>query len=117
MSAAGVFLPGSVERAARMLRDAPASPQATTNFGFLNWVYVYTNKPDRYLDAFEAYLQTSGYLVASGLSPLWHSSFAPVRKAARFKPFARKAGLVDYWRAKGWPDLCHPIGADDLACE
>jgi hypothetical protein len=28
----------------------------------------------------------------------------------------RKAGMVEYWRAKGWPDLCHPVGADDFAC-
>jgi len=35
----------------------------------------------------------------------------------RFKALVRKAGLVDYWRARGWPDVCHPVGADDFACE
>ena len=39
-----------------------------------------------------------------------------LRKTERFKAFMRKAGLVDYWRARGWPDLCHPVGADDFAC-
>jgi hypothetical protein len=26
----------------------------------------------------------------------------------------RKAGIVDYWRAKGWPDLCHPTTGEDF---
>jgi hypothetical protein len=33
----------------------------------------------------------------------------------RFKAFTRKAGYVDYWRAKGWPDLCQTVGTDDFA--
>jgi hypothetical protein len=39
-----------------------------------------------------------------------------VRKTERFKTLVRAAGLVDYWKARGWPDLCHPVGADDFAC-
>jgi hypothetical protein len=35
----------------------------------------------------------------------------------RFKAYVRKAGLVDYWRARGWPDLCRPMGADDFVCD
>jgi hypothetical protein len=27
------------------------------------------------------------------------------------------AGLVGYWRERGWPDLCHPMGADDFVCD
>jgi hypothetical protein len=30
---------------------------------------------------------------------------------------ARKAGLVEYWRAKGWPEFCHPTIGDDFECE
>ena len=44
-------------------------------------------------------------------------SYAPVRKTERFKAYVRKAGLVDYWRARGWPDLCRPMGADDFVCD
>ena len=43
--------------------------------------------------------------------------YAPVRKTERFKAFVRNAGLVDYWRARGWPDLCRPMGADDFVCD
>jgi len=25
-------------------------------------------------------------------------------------------GMVDYWRARGWPKFCQPVGADDFTC-
>ena len=51
------------------------------------------------------------------IAMLWHPSYAPVRKTERFKAYVRKAGLVDYWRASGWPEFCRPIGADDFVCD
>jgi hypothetical protein len=33
------------------------------------------------------------------------------------KTFVRKAGLVDYWRARDWPELCRAQGADDFVCD
>jgi hypothetical protein len=29
----------------------------------------------------------------------------------------RKIGLIASWKARGWPDLCHPFGAEDFVCE
>jgi hypothetical protein len=29
----------------------------------------------------------------------------------------RNIGLVEHWRARGWPDLCRPVGADDFVCD
>ena len=43
--------------------------------------------------------------------------YAPVRKTERFKAYVRKIGMVDYWRARGWPDLCRSMGADDFVCD
>ena len=43
--------------------------------------------------------------------------FAPARRTERFKALMRKNGLVDYWRANGWPDLCHPTTGDDFICD
>jgi hypothetical protein len=48
---------------------------------------------------------------------LWLPDMAPLRKTERFKAHMRKAGLVDYWKARGWPDLCKPVGANDFVCE
>ena len=28
----------------------------------------------------------------------------------------KKAGLVDYWRARGWADVCHPTTGDNFEC-
>jgi len=42
---------------------------------------------------------------------------ASVRNTERFKTLVRNAGMVDYWRARGWPDFCKPVGANDFACE
>jgi hypothetical protein len=42
---------------------------------------------------------------------------APLHKTERFKAYMRNTGLVDYWKARGWPDLCKPVGANDFACE
>jgi hypothetical protein len=33
-----------------------------------------------------------------------------------FKELLVKRGLVDYWRATGWPDVCRPIGENDFDC-
>ena len=55
-------------------------------------------------------------MVALNAALLWHPSYAPVRKTERFKTYLRNAGLVDYWRQKGWPDLCHPTTGDDFDC-
>jgi len=43
--------------------------------------------------------------------------FAPFERRERFRAYVRKAGLVDYWRERGWPDLCRPQGADDFVCD
>ena len=44
-------------------------------------------------------------------------AYASMRKTAVFKQFIRDTGTLAYWRAKGWPDLCHPVGADDFTCD
>jgi hypothetical protein len=50
------------------------------------------------------------------LRMVWHEFNAPVRKTERFNKLMRDAGVVDYWRARGWPDLCRPVGVDDFEC-
>jgi hypothetical protein len=47
---------------------------------------------------------------------LWWPLPPAVRKTQRLKALARQSGLVDYWKAHGWPDLCHPTTGDDFDC-
>ena len=47
---------------------------------------------------------------------IWQKTGAPLRRSDAFKRFAREVGLVDYWRERGWPDLCRSAG-DDFVCD
>jgi TolB-like protein len=106
-----------VEEAARLLRSAPAigaAPETLPVLGAqLNFVYAYVGARERMFDAAERFLQVSRFIPAG----IWSSEFQPLRKTERFKAYIRNAGLIDYWRAKGWPDLCRPVGADDFECD
>jgi TolB-like protein/Tfp pilus assembly protein PilF len=105
--------------AARLLRTAPAkypSPQDLPRLGQAGFVYLHIGAESRALEDYEEQGE-AGIFRPGAMILLWHPSYAPVRKMERFKTYVRKAGLVDYWRAKGWPEVCRPVGADDFACE
>ena len=113
---------GAVEAAERLLRAAPnstaaGSAQSLPQLGLdLDFVYVRVGAPELVMQAYEGDL-ASGAPNMGDFVVLWHPFYAPVRKTERFKAYVRSAGFVDYWRAKGWPALCHPTSADDFACE
>jgi len=116
----GIVTPEMVSTAARLIRAAPAeaaSPQNLPRLGRLSFVYLYVGVPNRALEYFEDAAEAGFFAIAgSDNAFLWHPSYAPVRKTERFKAFVRKDGLVDYWRAKGWPEFCHPTTGDDFVC-
>jgi predicted Zn-dependent protease len=105
----------SVEDAARLLRNAPTkvAPEALPALGDVDFVYAYVGALDRVLEPWERNRQIQIGVPTS----IWLPLYAPLRKTERFKVVLRGAGLVDYWRAKGWPEFCHPVGADDFVCE
>jgi hypothetical protein len=109
-----------VETALRILRTAPTravSPQSLPRLTFdLNFVYLHVGAPERILEPFEDGV-AAGFLPPSEVNSIWLTSYAPARKLERFKVFARSYGLAEYWRAKGWPELCRPTTGDDFACE
>ena len=109
----------TAKEAARLLRTAPAkypSPQDLPRLvGSRGHVYLHIGAPDRALEDLEKEGE-SGFFSLPSISVLWHPSYAPVRKTERFKAHVRKAGLVEYWRVKGWPEFCRPTGADDFVC-
>jgi hypothetical protein len=104
----------NLDRAFEQLREGVeiASPR----LGGLGFVYLHVGATDRVLEFYEGGLE-AGYQAVITDALLWHSSFAPVRKLERFKAFVRGAGMVDYWRARGWPGFCRPLGADDFVCD
>jgi hypothetical protein len=107
-------------KAVRLLRTASATtappveiPQLPLDFAFVN---LQAGAPERVLDTFERSVDAS-FVGGAQASFVWHPSFGPVRKTQRFKTLMLKAGFVDYWRAKGWPEFCHPTTGDDFVCE
>jgi TolB-like protein/DNA-binding SARP family transcriptional activator len=115
----GAYPDEMVEAAVRLLRAAPRPAPGQKDLprlgGELDFVYLHVGHPQRILEEVEGDL-AAGSLVPMAITPFWHSSYAPVRKTERFKTFARNAGLVEYWRAKGWPEFCQPVGVEDFAC-
>jgi adenylate cyclase len=119
LSRSTTYLPGVAEAASRLLRTAPtvaASPETLPRLGeYLDFVYLAVGAPSRVLDFHEDRLRLN-FRVPLNTAILWARPYEGVRKTERFKAYVRNAGLVDYWRAKGWPDLCRPMGADDFEC-
>jgi TolB-like protein len=103
----------------RALANKSEPPSPLPDFeGALGAVYLYTDAPERMFEFMESDVKYGG--TRSGfafLRSIWWPMPASLRKTERFKALVREAGLVDYWRSRGWPDLCRPIGADDFACE
>jgi TolB-like protein len=112
----GLFPLGAVENAARLLRlgPSPATLENIPDLGGFDWVFAYVGLPERALE-FDEHVTDAGYWNAA-FPIVWSSDFAAVRKTDRFKALVRKMGLIDYWRATGWPPFCHPTAGDDFAC-
>lgn len=51
------------------------------------------------------------------LFDIWSPVMRDMRKLPGFKDLMRQVGLVDYWKAYGWGDLCKPVGLEDFECQ
>ena len=104
-----------------MLREASAKipaaqPSGTSRNPIVHFVFAVRGAPVRALDTLD-YAIATNWPYSTGYMMVWSPAFPEARKTERFKALMRKVGLVDYWRAKGWPNACHPVGTDDFACE
>ena len=41
---------------------------------------------------------------------VWMKSCGNIWESDMFPAFVEEAGLLEYWRAQGWPDACQPVG-------
>jgi hypothetical protein len=113
------YSPGIREEAIRLLGIAPKpvnSSQGLPGLGNMEFVYLHVGAVDRLLDFFETRVNI-GYSLNISMTWFWHPSYAPVRKTERFKSLVQNAGMVEYWRAKGWPEWCRPTTGDDFICK
>ena len=75
-------------------------------------------EPERSFEDFEH--STTG-LSDAYLNFLWYPDAwaRKARQSAAFQGFAKRIGLVDYWKKSRWPDLCSPTpenGPDAFTC-
>ena len=113
------YPPGMTEAAAQILESAPAkaaAPAALPRIGNLSFAYMHVGAPERVLEFYQDEI-SADYFQPISATWFWHPTYAVVRKTERFKKVARDLGLVEYWRARGWPAQCRPEGTDDFACE
>jgi TolB-like protein len=110
---------GMTEAAAKILDSAPvkaSSPAALPRLGNLSFAYMHVGAPERVLEFYEDEIR-GDYFQPISATWFWHPTYAAVRKTERFKKVVGDLGFVEYWRARGWPAQCHPVGADDFACD
>ena len=113
------YPPGMTEAAATILDSAPAkapSPEALPRIGSMSFAYMHVGAPERVLEFYEDEVR-AGYFQPISATWFWHPTYAAVRKTERFKKVVGDLGLVDYWRARGWPAQCRPVGAGNFACD
>jgi len=48
---------------------------------------------------------------------IWLDENRGFRQSPYFKPFIRELGFDTYWREKGFPEGCRPLGEEDFECE
>jgi len=72
----------------------------------------YLNGDDGFLDALEfmAYTDSASYLFYE------FPGMENIRKTERYKALVLFLGVVDYWRERGWPKFCRPVGEYDFEC-
>jgi len=47
----------------------------------------------------------------------WYPELRAWRQSDTFRNRIRQSGLLDFWRAHGFPPQCRPVGTDDFACD
>ena len=72
--------------------------------------------------SFALFERSSSGLSDGYLNWLWlPQDFArKARQHPAFQDFAKRIGLVDYWKRNRWPDVCHPVpehGPDAFTCQ
>lgn len=71
-------------------------------------VPAYTN----YIEEAGVISQTYYFARLDRSRPAGHAMMRDPRVKAKLVEY----GFVDYWREKGWPNVCRPLGADDFEC-
>ena len=101
---------------ARLAAAPPGSRRVDNLLQSQTGSYIYLGEIDAAHEAARRSLADRSLFPADFLALDASPHFARFRADPRFQDLVRDAGLLDYWRAVAWPDLCRPQG-DGLACD
>ena len=97
----------SLQIALELLNEAPSA---------VNWFNATACFSDHLTDLFYEAWDVSQEHGSYWFWPnLWLPSCGNVWESSRFPGFMEEVGLIEYWRAKGWPDACRPEG-ESVVC-
>jgi TolB-like protein/tetratricopeptide (TPR) repeat protein len=109
--------PGRKALALAALESAPPGSRRTDSpLAAQMLPLIYLGEIDRAHDAAQRAVLDRSLFTADFLAPDASPNLARFRADPRFQALVRDTGLLDYWRAAGWPDLCRPLG-DGVECD
>ena len=108
----GTYQGETQRRAALAILDANAADDWAPTF------LLQLAEPERSFDAFEHGKTglSDGYLLWLWQPEAWSRK---ARQSPAFQGFAKRIGLLDYWKQNRWPDMCSPApenGPDAFTC-
>lgn len=102
------------ERALELIREVYTNPDISWPskwLGVAQWA-AYFGDPELALES----ISKDVSLATVRIFILWYPFMEDVRRLPGFKDLVTSLGLVEYWRAYGWPDHCAPLGEEDFRC-
>jgi TolB-like protein/tetratricopeptide (TPR) repeat protein len=109
--------PGRKAAALAALESAPPGSRRTGSpLSSQMLPLIYLGEIERAHDAAQRAVVDRSLFTADFLAPDASPNLARFREDPRFQALVRDTGLLDYWRAAGWPDLCRPLG-DGVECD
>ena|SRR5438045_6952161 len=109
----GICAPGAATAAAKAVLEAHADD------AWAPTMWMELGEPRRSFAGFE---HGGTGLSDAYLNWIWQPDpwSRKARQSPEFPAFAKRIGLLDYWKKCGWPDLCKPqpqTGPDAFTCE
>ena len=104
------------EAMARLASAPPGSRRVTHLLQSQTASYIYLGEIDLAHDAARRSIEDRSMFPADFLAMDASPNFTRFRADPRFQQLVRDVGLLDYWRAVAWPDLCRPRG-DGVTCD
>ena len=84
------------------------------SFSIEGYMLAYAGESDYLIDAAIYFAERDQW---SHLFSAWHPSWKTVRSNPRFQEILELYRLPEYWDEAGWPDFCHRVDAERIACE